>query len=46
MLHLQLDEENGEMKTEEFHFVKIGGQWRFSENAKVAYLKVIESLKR
>jgi len=46
MLRLQLDEENGEGKTEEFHFVKIKGQWRFSENAKLAYLKAIEDAKR
>jgi hypothetical protein len=45
MLRLRLDEESGEAKTEEFHFVNIGGQWHFSESAKMAHLKSVENSK-
>lgn len=45
MLRLRLDEENGEVKTEEFHFVNIGGRWHFSESAKMAHLKSVENSK-
>jgi hypothetical protein len=45
MLRLRLDEENGEVKTEEFHFLNIGGRWHFSESAKMAHLKSVENSK-
>ena len=45
MLRLRLAEEDGEAKTEEFHFVNIGGQWHFSESARMAHLKSVENSK-
>ena len=46
VLRLRLDEENGETKTEEFHFINLRGQWHFSENAKLSHLKAVEKAKR